>query len=296
MTIPSATANRIPGFWFRALCPAIVVLACASGGSGSPDATTQRSPYVTETCPLPAGMVGYPLTVVALDDAPVDSAWLAAWSRAAAYRWQVPSHRRPVFTGFRRVTSRVLPDAPRWADDWTPQAKHRAELVVTVDRAGATISEMPVLSGDELFDRSLRSIIDDPLPASPPLPTLPSSAMTPVRLMVRFGVEHGPESILRFGGDPEPVKHAVTRFARQQAPVRVAPGSFTLTGLTGTYAIVKYDVEAEGWMTTGSFQSLEASDDSFARAVEQALYRSRFIPAQGDCAPIRLTVVQSFGR
>jgi hypothetical protein len=268
-----------------ALIIAAGMQACASAGSADPQPATASSRYVTRTCPLPAGIVGYPLTVIALDDAPVDTAWLGSWARAAAYRWQVPSRRRATFAGYRRVVSRVLPDAPRWADDWTPTARHRAELTVTVDGTGTTAGPLGVASGDELFDRSLGTIFNDPLPASPPLPSPPPSAPNPVRLL------------LRFGGEPAPGERAaVVRFARQQLPVRVASGSLAVYGPSGASGVMKYDVDTDGRVIPGSVQTLESSDNAFALDVERGLYRARFTPAQGDCAPIKLTVVQSFGR
>lgn len=270
----------------RALSLALAVAACASGGRAESVPALESARHTTERCPLPAAVVGYPLTVIALDGARVDTTWLAQWARAAAYRWQVPSSRRPQFSGYRRVTSRVLPDVPRWADDWTPAARHRAELVVTVDRTGA-ISEPTsrAVSGDGLFDRSLTTIINDPLPASPQLPLLPSAGPESARLL------------LRFGGEPEPGERAVVvRFARQQRPVRMSQRPFVVQSQARGSAVMKYDVAADGRVVRSSVQILEASDPTFAQAVEAGLYSARFTPAQGDCAAIRLTVVQSVGR
>ena len=129
------------------------------------------------------------------------------------------------------------------------------------------------------------TIVNDPLPASPVLPVLASTASDSVRLLLRFGVE------------PTPGERAATvRFARQQRPVRVVPGSLNVMGPAESRAIVKYDVDAGGRLIRGSVQTLEASDAAFARAVGDGLYSARFTPAQGDCEPISLTVVQSFGR
>ena len=270
---------------WRALILATAVQACTGRGSADQLPVAAGARYVTETCPLPAAIVGYPLTVVALAGAPVDTAWLGEWARAAAYRWQVPSRERSTFAGYQRVVSRVLPDAPRWADDWTPTARHHAELIVTVDRAGATIEPASALSGDALFDRSLGTITDDPMPASPPLPPLAASAPNSVRLLLRFGTE------------PEPGERAaVVRFARHQQPVRLIPNSLVVYGPPYARAVVKYDVDTDGRAVRGSVQNLDVWDGEFFREVERALYSARFIPAQGDCAAIKLTVVQAFGR
>lgn len=186
---------------------------------------------------------------------------------------------------YRRVRERVLPDAPRWADDWAPDDRHRAELVVTVhaDRVGPM--DVRASSGDAIFDRSLASIIDDPMPAAPQWPLLPSGVAGPVRLHVALGAEPGPGA-----------RGAVVRFARQQRPVGIVPGTLRVTGQPGDRAVVKYDVGADGRMVPGSFQLLDGASGRFARDVESGLMMARFTPAQGDCAPVELTVVQSFGR
>jgi hypothetical protein len=76
----------------------------------------------------------------------------------------------------------------------------------------------------------------------------------------------------------------------------VAGGSLAVYGPPGASGILKYDVDIDGRVITASVQTLEASDNAFALDVERGLYRARFTPAQGDCVPIRLTVIQSFGR
>lgn len=261
--------------------------ACAACAAGRGAALQENGPaYATEECPIPGNIVAYPVSAIALDGVVVDSVWLGRWLHAVVHRWQVPSNRRASFTGYERVTSRVLPDLPRWADDWKPSARHRAEVVVTARRttsAGPALIRTP--SGDPFFDRSLSTITEDPMPASPPLPPLPPEAPDSVRLLLRFGAEPGPGE-----------RSAVVRFARQQRPVRVVRGMLVLHGPPGARAVAKYDVDASGRVVRGTVQVLEASDPGFAQAVETALQAARFTPAHGDCVPVRLSVVQSFGR
>ncbi len=262
-----------------------MLIGCASATSrqAPPDPLTQA--FTTSSCPLAPEALGYPVSVTVLDGVPRDTAWLGEWARAVAHRWQVPSRRRGAHTNFRRVRTRVLPDAPRWADDWTPETRHRAELVITVGRDGVGPVEVRQSSGDPIFDRTLTSIVDDPMPASPEWPALPEGVATPVRLAVGLGIE-----------PTEGVRAGLIRFARQQRPVRVVPGTLRVNGQAGDQAVVKYDVGGDGRMLPGTFQLLDGGFGRFGRAVESGLMSARFTPAQGDCVPIALTVVQSFGR
>lgn len=264
---------------------AIVAAACARSTPVGQLAGDEDSPYVTRSCPLPDSAVGYPLTAVALGDAAVDTAWLTEWARVVAYRWKVPSRRREEHTGYARVTSRVLPDQPRWADDWRPKARHRAEFFLTVGPEGVVGEpDMRTLSGDPLFDESLATIFDDPMPSSPRLLPAPFNGPDSVRIL------------LRFGGEPQPgERFGMVRFARQQRPVRVVPGWLMVRGLPTDRAVVKYDVGHDGRVVPMSVQVLESPGARFANAVQNGLYNARFTPAQADCRTITLTVIQVFG-
>ena len=271
------------------------IAACASAGarSGASDVAQASSggdaPYVRMTCPLPGGSVGYPLTVSVApgsDGAAIDTSWLNEWAQSAALRWPVPSYRRDKTPEYRTLTRRVLPDAPRWADDWFPSARHRAEAVVTVRRKGAATFALVRPSGDGVFDRTLPGVVDDPLPASPELPPLPSRAPDALRLTVTFGIEPNDST--------GPV--GVARFARQQRPARIVPGTLLVYGSQSDRAVVAYDVETDGEVDPASIAILSASSPPVGDAVREGLLRARFTPAEGDCIPIALTVIQRYGR
>jgi hypothetical protein len=258
--------------------------ACARPSSENPAPATGGT-YVQERCPVSASAPGYPLIVVGADRYQLDAAWLVEWARVAAYRWQVPSRRRSHIPGVHQVRSRILPAAPRWADDWKPDTRHQAEFLVTAHRDRAPDGfVLSAKSGDDLFDRSLETMIGDPLPASPEFPRLPAGSPDAVRLRVRLGKE--PAAGEGVG---------LVRFARQQRPVRLVPGTLEVRGGTRDHAVVAYDVGVDGRVIPGALQIVAASRSEFARAVEAGLYRARFTPAQEDCAPIKLTVVQTFG-
>lgn len=286
--------NRLTGS--VRLAGLVLLAACASGGAGNGSgavdvaqaASGNDAPYVRMTCPLPGGSVGYPLTVSVApgsDGAAIDTSWLAEWARTAATRWPVPSVRREKMPEYRTLTMRVLPDAPRWADDWQPMARHRAEAEVTVRRKGAPTFTLVRGSGDGVFDRTLAGIVEDPLPASPDFPPLPSRAPDSLRLKVAFGIEPG---------DSVPV--GVARFARQQRPARIVPGTLMVYGSSNDRAVVAYVVETDGEVDPASIAVLSASSPSVGDEVRAGLQRARFMPAEGDCEKIPLTVIQQYGR
>ena len=261
-----------------------IAAACSRSAPGGVSPVDDDKPHVFARCPLPDGSVGYPITAVALGEA-LDSSWLADVARAVAYRWQVPTRMPAQHTGFASLTARVLPDAPRWAEDWRPSARHRAEVVVAIGPTGVVGEpETRTTSGDALFDESLLTFFADPVPASPRLPRPPGDVRDTVRVL------------LRFGGEPQPGERAgVVRFARQQREARIMPPSLLVRLTPHDRAVVKYDIGTDGRVVPGSLQLVQSSGEYFAREVEQALYRRRFPPAQGDCSPIRVTIVQVFG-
>ncbi len=269
----------------------ILVVLQGSVASGAPQLAAQ--------CPVDPED-GYRVAVAWAGEQGPGAEYLAAFARAAAYRWVVPSRRRDAYAGWVGVLERILPPEPRWADDWSPQSRHRAELLVTVGRNGRVrLDSVVARSGDQLFDRSLNSIVDGPLPASPAFPPLPGGfPEDEVELRLLLGHEELPEP------------HGLVRFAAQQTPVRV--GSLDVRGrISGVEitsgpvrppprpdvrATIKYDVTPAGTVDRASIQVLTASSVDAERAIVDALLRVRFPPAQSNCRPVAVTVVQTFGR
>jgi hypothetical protein len=254
------------------------------------------APLRAQQCNAP----GYALQVAAADGATLDSAFLHEAARVVAHRWATPSVRRGDFVMWRRVRERAIPEIPRWADDWRPVAANATSVVLVLRRRGrAGISEPSPSTGDRLFDRSLESIVRDPLPGSPELPAIPSSVSAD-SLALRID----------FGATPEAPVPGVIRFAAIQAEVILTPGTLNVqvnqrapTSMrnpsavaTAAYtATVKYDVTADGQVDPRSIQLIEVGDRDFGRAVQDALIRARFTPATTNCQPVRISVIQRFG-
>jgi hypothetical protein len=246
------------------------------------------SPSAAQVC----GGPGYPLGVTAIHPASLDSSFLAGVARSFAFRWQVPSQRRREFSLWRRVRNRVLPPEPRWADDGAPAPAVRVDLLIAIRRNGRLrAGDLSPGSGDEQFDESLATIASDPLPGAPDLPPFPAGT--------------GGDSVIvrvTFGGDPEPGA-AVVRFAAQQTPVRIVPGTFNVTAPRTAStpssgqrsAVLKYDVTDKGTVPPGSIQVLESSDREYANAIRDGLIRAQFQPATSNCRAITMTVLQRFG-
>jgi hypothetical protein len=249
-------------------------------------------PAQAQNCPLPDGMLGYPLSAAATELGQLDSTFLGELASAAAYRWRVPSRRRTTYLGWDRVRRRLRTPEPRWADDWKPETKHRARMTLVLHRGGrVAVAGPPTGSGDRTFDESLSSIVDAPMPAAPPFPALPSTVSADSVLVD-----------LVFGEVPSGTA-ATVRFAAQQRPVRLVPGTLNVVAPrdAGTpnarnrRATVKYDVFIEGTVDPGSIEILESSDAEIGRAIEQALRSARFTPAQSNCRAVAQSVVQTFG-
>jgi hypothetical protein len=262
----------------------IAILALLAGVTGTPASA--------QGCPLPDGTPGYPLSALAGDSTPLDAAFLDAMASAAAYRWRVPSRRRTTYVGWERVRSRLRTPEPRWAEDWKPEAKHRARLTLVVHRDGRVAAAGPAEgSGDRTFDQSLASIVEAPMPAAPSFPALPADVPADSVLVE-----------LLFGEAPSGPA-ATIRFAAQQRPVRLVPGTLNVVAPrdVGTpnarnrRATVKYDVTIEGTVAPGSIEIIETSDPELGRAIEQALRGARFTPAQSNCRAVAQSVVQTFG-
>ena len=268
--------------------PAAVLLSLFAGAGQARTALAQEgSPFHTTTCPVPAGVQGYPVTVQAVDLSDMDSSYAAALAEAVARRWLVPSPRRRDHVSPGERISRIVPPEPRWADDWLPTARHVARISATLYRGGRRPSATVIrASGDALFDASLASIFGDS-PHDHPLPPFPA-AVTGDSIRVIVGLGEAPDS----------AAIGVARFAAQQRPARMTTRPrITAPPLPGPgaprFARVKYDVGADGRI--GQVEVLATSDPGFASAVRAGLRQGRFAPPQSNCRPISQTMVQNFG-
>ncbi len=247
-----------------------------------------------QSCPGVAPLAGYPVAVAGRDAPLPDTGFLRDFARAAAYRWAVPSRRRNAYSGWQRVSRRLLPPEPRWADDWRPSEPHRAQLLLMVYRKGPPRRlDLSLQSGDRLFDQSLRSIVEEPLPGSPPFPLLPdglgSDSLTVSVSLGFVDTTHGPVGLVRF--------------AAEQQPVRLVPGSLRVEATSRSNsmtpgprrATVAYDVTISGSVDPGSIEVLESTDPDLSEAIRDALLRARFTPAESNCRPVAQSVIQTFG-
>jgi hypothetical protein len=242
-----------------------------------------------QLCPNVDPEQGYP--VIATSPTPsADAEWLESVAHAAAYRWRVPSSRRNEYAGWERVRNRRLPPEPRWADDWGPDARHRAVVHLTLSRDPAR-SQLQLVSGsgDRRFDRSLESIVREPMPGSPPLPQLPS-AYDGDSLIVALEFGHAaatePHGMVRFAA-------AQTRGELHRNTLRVDPppghrGPFPQT-------TVKYDVLETGRVDPSSIEFVRSQGRQFEEVIRNGLLMARFSPPTSNCRPIAQSFVQTFG-
>jgi hypothetical protein len=221
-----------------------------------------------------------------------DTTYLQAMAHALAYRWPVPSKRRDSYGPWRRVRRRALPPAPRWADDYTPNDALRARFVFVIPRRGRPrVADPALMSGDEVFDRSLRLMVTDPLPASPDLPSFPAS-VTADSIVIT----------VHLGAVPDSVRAGTIRFTGSQRPVELVPGTLEFNAPRGgftppasqRFATVKYDVNVHGQVVPSSIEILDSSDRELADAVRAALVRARYRAADQDCGPVTISVLQTF--
>lgn len=233
---------------------------------------------------------GYP--VVAMSTAPsVTPDWLHAVARSAAYRWKVPSRRRVSYAGWERVQRRVLPPEPRWADDWRPEATHRATAHLVLRRdARAHRLEIVSGSGDRSFDQSVATIVKDPMPASLELPRLPDGEEADsIVVVLTFGHPASLENV-----------HGVVRFASEQTRAELHRNTLRVDppmGHSGSFppATVKYDVTELGTVDPTSIEFVRSPGRSFENVIRDGLLRARFTAPTSNCRPIGQTVVQTFG-
>lgn len=253
------------------------------------------APALSQKCPDVDPARGYALAATFEGATPADSAWLATTARVAAYRWKVPSRRRNSYAGWERVQRRLLPPEPRWADDWSPEANHRAQYRVVMFRDGRTPrGEIITPSGDKRFDETLKSIVDDPMPASPPLPQLPAGSAADSMSVV-----------LTFGEIPTTGVQGLVRFAAVQTPIELDRGSLQVVAVPSTSSgrpalpppfTVKYDVRENGTVDDLSIEFLSGTSSGMEMSVRNSLRNARFKAPTSNCRPIAQTVVQTFGR
>jgi TonB family protein len=242
-----------------------------------------------QSCPDVDPAAGYPVSAVS--DGPVNLEWLTVVARSAAYRWKVPSRRRNLYAGWERVQRRTLPPEPRWADDWTSKADHQAIATLVLFRnAERNRLELTETSGDKTFDESLRSIVNDPMPASADFPALPKDAADSVVIGMVFGAVPSGERV------------ALVRFAAHQTRIELDRASLRIdppAGHRGDFPImtVKYDVTESGRVNPASIEFVRSTGGrAYENAVRDGLVRARFTPPTSNCRPVSQTVVQTFGR
>lgn len=253
---------------------------------------------------------GFPVFVSVADGSVSDSAFLNGAARAIAYRWQVPSGRRGEFHGMARVSNRIITPEPRWADDWIPGDEHTARVTVALHRDGSLSGWTPLaVSGDSMFDASLKSIASQPLGGGPALPAFPPG-VTGDSLVLR----------LVFGGYDEPQPRGLVRFAAVQTPAMLDSATVVTTRATdgqrqrsrantGAFggvqpasnisggsprATVKYDVMDTGEVRPQSIEFLEVSDAGLQDVISKRLLIARFKPPTQNCRAVSQTVIQNF--
>jgi hypothetical protein len=263
-------------------------LALAVAGALAATPALAQSPFWTEQCPLPAGFLGYPVSVRAADGAPLAAEYAASVADAVARRWEPPSAARRHYGGLARLRERARTPEPRWPQDGLPSAGDTARVTVTLHRAAAP-GEARLLagSGDRAFDRLVLEHFRSPAPATPPLPALPAGTDS-VRVEVGFGVQPAADA-------------AVVRFAAQQTAARLVPGSMLVsamsrprTGRAQTVVTVKYDIDAGGRINRGSIEMLSGGGTTFANSLLDALPSTQGVAAVSNCRPVASSVVQIF--
>jgi len=227
---------------------------------------------------------GYPIAVTLEASEAEEGILAASVARVAAYRWRVPSRRRNAHRGWEQVRERILPPEPRWADDWEPEERHRAVMRFVLFRGGDTrLLEVESSSGDDRFDESLETILEEPMPGGPDWPEL--AASDSVVVIMRFGDPRAAGALVRFAAEQTPVE--LNRNSMWVQPRRQLPRSASAT--------VKYDVLAGGLVEPRSIEVLRSDSPDLTDAIVDALRMARFQPATSNCRPISQSVVQTFG-
>lgn len=245
---------------------------------------------VSQACPDVDPDSGYPLAATMDTPGVVPSQWLDEVAAAAAYRWKVPSRQRNAYAGWERVSQRVLPPEPRWADDWKPSGSSLALIQLVVFRDGrAPLGSVVAGSGEKRFDETLSSIWQDPMPGAPPFPALPSAYEADSAVVT-----------IHLGKLPEATMIGVARFAAVQTPVDLNRNTmgFAVPGSRGggpPRVTVKYDVNEAGRVDQESIEFLTRASYEVEDAIRGGLMRARFKPPTSNCRAIRQSVVQTFG-
>ncbi len=247
-------------------------------------------------CPRLDPTAGYPVTAAWADTTGPDVEYLEEFARAVAYRWQVPSYERE-YARWRRIRRLVQPPEPRWADgwervgEWRPDHHHRAELLVSVRRNGrATLERVVASSGDATFDRSLPSIVRQPMPGAPDFPSLPDDFPgQSVRLRLLFGpaAVDAPHARIHFAAYQRPALQ-LTPF-RFEVPVRDAEQR--AGERAGDVVTIKFDVSEEGMIEPASIEVIGVSAHDLVRAIREGVLASQLSPAESNCRKVAVSVV-----
>lgn len=262
----------------------IAIVAVLLAGAGAHTA-------VAQSCPNVDPAAGYPVVATAPGQPSPDATWLTAVASAAAYRWRVPSHRRNSYPGWDRVKHRVLPPEPRWADDWSPAGRDTARIEIVFHRGDDRgRGHVATASGDGDFDHSLKTIWDDPMPASPAFPPLPAGVAGD-SVVVRLALGLAPDS-----GRPS----GSIRFAAVQTPIALVPNTLRVSTPSGFHGrvprvTVRYDVTEAGSVDPGSIEFLSNVDPDLEQAIRSGLRGAEFRAPTSNCRPVRQTIVQTFG-
>ncbi len=151
-------------------------------------------------------------------------------------------------------------------------------------------AELTARSGDRLFDRSLETVVSDPMPGSPPIPTLPPGhAADSVIVVVTFGDTSSsePQGVIHFAA-VQTRGELVPNTLRVLPPMRHS-GPFPPT-------TVKYDILETGRVDPASLEFVRSTGMRFDDAIREGLRTAQFRAPTSNCRPVAQTVVQAFGR
>lgn len=150
--------------------------------------------------------------------------------------------------------------------------------------------ELTAKSGDGRFDRSLETIVGDPMPDSPPFPALPQSLAADSVIVV-----------VTFGDTSSVAAQGVVHFAAAQTRGELVPNTLRVNpppGHSGPFpqSTVKYDILETGRVDPASLEFVRSAGVRFDEAIRAGLRDARFGPPTSNCRPVAQTLVQTFGR